>query len=49
MFRESKCPSSGENHCIYATLALVTLYGWRLVCWLDWNPTSRAEATHKRV
>ena len=28
-------PSSRENYCIYVTLALVTLYGWRLVGWLD--------------
>ena len=33
-FRASMCPSSGENYCIYATLVFVTLYGWRLVCWL---------------
>ena len=44
MFRASKCPSSSvENCCIYATLIFVTLYGWRLVCWLDW---SRPDATH---
>ena len=35
MFRASMCTSSGENYCIYATLVFVTLYGWRLVCWLD--------------
>jgi len=35
MFRASMCTSSGENCCIYATLVFVTLYGWRLVCWLD--------------
>ena len=35
MFRASMCPSSGKNYCIYATLVSVTLYGWRLVCWLD--------------
>ena len=35
MFRAPMCPSSGENYCIYATLVFVTLYGWRLVCWLD--------------
>ena len=46
MFRVSMCPSSGENCCIYATLVLVTLYGWRLVCWLDFNPTSRPVANH---
>ena len=47
MFRASKCPSSGENYCIYATLIFVKLYGLRLVCWLDWNsfnPTSRPDA-----
>ena len=46
MFRASMRPSSVENYCIYATLALVTLYGWRLVCWLDFNPTSRPDAIH---
>jgi len=46
MFRTSMCPSSGENYCIYSTLVFVTLYGWRLVCCLDWTPTSRPEATH---
>jgi len=35
MFRASMCPSSQENFCISATLVFVTLYGWRLVCWLD--------------
>jgi len=37
MFRTSMCPSAGGNYCIYATLLFFTLYGWRLVCWLDWN------------
>jgi len=27
MFRAFKCPSSGENSCIYATLVFVTLKG----------------------
>jgi Mn2+/Fe2+ NRAMP family transporter len=45
-FRASMCPSSGENYCIYATLVFFTLYGWRLVCSLDFNPTSRPDATH---
>ena len=31
MFWESKCPSSGESHCIYVTLVFFTLDGWRLV------------------
>jgi len=44
MFRASTCPSSGENCCVYATLVFVTLYGWRLVCWLD--ATGRTHATH---
>ena len=35
MFRATMCPSSGDNYCIYATLVFVTLYGWRLVCWLE--------------
>jgi len=30
------CPLSGENYCIYATLVFVTLFRWRLVCWLNW-------------
>jgi len=47
MFRSSTCPSSGENCCIYATLVFVTLYGWRLVCKLDWfNPTCRPVVIH---
>ena len=46
-FRASTCPSSGGNYCIYVTLVFVILYGWRLVCWLDWiNLTSRPVATH---
>ena len=36
-FRAFTCPSSGENYYIYATMVFVTLYGWRLVCWLDSN------------
>ena len=35
MFRATKCPSSGENYCIYVTLVFGTLYGWCLVGWLD--------------
>jgi len=31
MFQAFKCPSSGENHCVYATLVFVILDGWRLV------------------
>ena len=27
MIQASKCPSSGENYCIYATLVFVTLKG----------------------
>ena len=30
MFRESMCPSSGENYCIYATMVFVTLKGGSL-------------------
>jgi len=45
MFRAYMYPSSGGNDCIYATLVFVTLYGWRLVCWLDWNPTNRMTNT----
>ena len=37
MFRAYICPSSGENYCIYATLVFSTLYGWRLVCWLEFH------------
>jgi len=39
-FRASMRPSSGENYCIYVTLVFVTLYVWRLVCWLDMCPSS---------
>ena len=48
MFRASMYPSSGQNYCIYATLVFVTLCGWLLVCWLEWNfsLTSRPDATH---
>src|SRR5215475_11466258 len=28
-------PIIRRNYCIYATLVFVTLYGWRLVCWLE--------------
>ena len=35
MFRASMRQSLGENYRTYATLALVILYAWRLVCWLD--------------
>ena len=31
------CPSSGENYCIHATLVFVTLYVWRLLCWLEFH------------
>ena len=41
MFRTSMFPSSGENYCIYATMVFVTPYDWRLVFWLDFNPSSR--------
>jgi len=41
MFRAFKCTSSGENHCIYATLVSVTLDVWRLVGRLDWKPNRR--------
>ena len=39
MFRAAMCPSSGNNCCIYATLVFVTLYGWLLVCWLEFHST----------
>ena len=45
MFLPFKCPSSGESHCIYATLVFVTLYVWRLVGWLDFNSTSGPDPT----
>ena len=37
VFWASLCPSSGENYCICVTLVFVTLYGWHLVCWLDFE------------
>ena len=40
------CAHHQESHCFCATLVFVTLYGWRLVSWLDWNPTNRPDATH---
>ena len=46
MFQAFTYPSSGENCCICVTLVFVTLYRWRLVCWLDFNPTSRPDTTH---
>jgi len=33
-------------YCIYETLEFVTLNRWRLICWLEWNSTSRPDATH---
>ena len=36
--------SSGENFCIHANLVLVTLYGWRLVCWF-WISNQPADQT----
>ena len=46
MFRAFMCPSSGKNYCIYATLIFVTLCGWRLVCWLDWNQSNQQTRRH---
>jgi len=40
-------PSSGENYCIYATLVFVTLYGWRMVGWLDENLSSIPDDSHR--
>ena len=45
MSRASKCPSLGENHCIYVTVVFVTLYGRRLVGWLDWILIQPADQT----
>ena len=45
MFPASTCPSSGGNYCIYATPVFVTLYGWRLVYWLDWVSIQPADHT----
>jgi len=36
MFQASMCQSSGGIYCTYATLVFVSLYGWGLVCCLDW-------------
>ena len=30
-----------KNYCIYVTLVFVTLYGWRLICWLEFNPNQK--------
>jgi len=49
MFWAYICPSSGENCCIYATLVFVTLYGWRLVCWLEWNSNQETRCHPYRV
>jgi hypothetical protein len=49
MFRASMRPSSGENYCIYATLALVTLYEWSLVGWLDKRPNQPTRRHPYRV
>jgi len=48
MFRASMRPSSGENYCIYATLVFVTLYGWRLVCWLEWNSKEKTDRKSRK-
>jgi len=40
------CPSSGENYFIHATLVLVTLYGWRLVCWLEFHSNQQIRNVH---
>jgi len=49
MFRASMCPSSRENCCIYATLVFVTLYGWRLVTWLDFHSKQQTRRHPYRV
>jgi len=52
MFRVSKCPSSGESHCIYATLLFFTLDGWRLLGWLkptDQTPPIQGEKYQCRI
>ena len=43
MFRASMCPSSGENHCICATLLCVTLGGVWSGDWID--PIQPADQT----
>ena len=47
MFPASMCPSSGENYCIYATLVFISLYGWCLVCWLDWKSNQQQSAKYQ--
>jgi len=49
MFQASMCPSSGENYCIYATMLFVTLYGWRLVCSLDFQCNQQTRRHPYRV
>jgi hypothetical protein len=46
MFLATMCPLSGENYCIYVALVFVTLYRWRPVCCLVFNPTSRPDTTY---
>ena len=49
MFRASMFPSSGKNYCMYATLVFVTLYGWRLVCWLGFQSNQQTRRHPYRV
>ena len=39
-------PIMRRNYCIYATVVFVTLYGWLLVCWLDWNQSNQQTRRH---
>jgi len=39
-------PIIRENCWIFGKRIFITLYGWRLVCCLDWNATGRPDATH---
>jgi hypothetical protein len=49
MFRAFMCPLSGENCCICITLVFVSLYGWRLVCWLDFQSNQQTRRHPFRV
>jgi len=49
MFRATMCPSSGEITVSMRHLVFVTLYGWCLVCWLEWNSNQQTRRHPYRV
>jgi len=42
-------PIIRRNYCIYATLVFVTLYGWCLVCWLEFHSNQQTRRHPYRV